>query len=284
MGSASAVSRASSTISIELQSDPSAVTLVRGMLSGLGELFDLDPELVDDVKTAVSEACNNVVLHAYPEGSGPLIIEIGAGSEGLEVSVRDHGRGIRHVAGADEDRMGLGLAVISALADVAQFQSEESGTAVRMVFGPRQTPIRLPAHSPAGQPGGELASGAMGGDVRGRVAPPALLGGVLGRIARALAAGAHFSLDRFSDLYLIADELAAHADSAASHGELEFAITAIPGRLELMIGRLRDGTVQRLTHEHGPRSFPLIKLVDEISAVPDAAGELLRVVVADRHR
>lgn len=283
---ASAVSSVS-LISIELPSDPSAVTLVRGMLSGLGELFELDPELVDDLKTAVSEACNNVVLHAYPDVPGPLRVQIEAREDGLEVAVCDRGRGIRQVAAASEHRMGLGLAVISALADVAKFQSEaDGGTAVRMTFGLRQMPIRLPTRAPTDKPvgGASAAIDAVEGDVRGRVAPPELLGGVLGRVARALAASAHFSLDRFSDLYLIADELAAHADAAASEGELEFGIRAAPGRLELTLGPLRSGTVERLSHGRELRTFPLIKLVDEISPVSGASGELLRVVVADRRR
>jgi serine/threonine-protein kinase RsbW len=276
------VSTAASTIVIELQSDPSAVTLVRGALSGLGELFGLDPELIDDLKTAVSEACNNVVLHAYPDGTGPLTLRVDARDEGLEVAVRDRGSGIRQVAAGSEDRMGLGLAVISALADRAEFQSEGGGgTAVRMVFGARQAPIRLPARPP-----GAAFDGAepvvVDGDVRVLVAPPALLAGVLGRIARALAAGAHFSLDRFSDLYLITDELAAHASAAAAGEELEFGISAVPGRLELVIGPLRSGSVERLTRGGGPRMFPLLKLVDDLSAAPEGAGELLRVVVADR--
>ena len=46
------------------------------MLGGMAELLAMDPELLDDLKTAVSEACNNVVLHAYPDGSGPLTVSL----------------------------------------------------------------------------------------------------------------------------------------------------------------------------------------------------------------
>src|SRR5579875_227922 len=252
------------------------------MLSGLGGLFELGPELIDDLQTAVSEACNNVVLHAYPDGPGPLTLRIAADDAGLEVVVRDRGHGITQVAAASEDRMGLGLAVISALADVAEFQSEsEGGTAVRMMFGPRQSGIRLPEGGRGSESNGNGPT-AVRGDVRARVAPPTLLGGVLGRIARALAASAHFSLDRFSDLYLITDELAAHAAQAAAGAGIQFGIVASPGRLEMLIGPLRPGTVQRLIGGDGPGSFPLMRLVDELAAAEDPAGELLRVLVADR--
>ena len=56
----------SPSVRLELDSRPETLTLVRGMLGGVGELLAVDPELLDDLKTAVSEACNNVVLHAYP--------------------------------------------------------------------------------------------------------------------------------------------------------------------------------------------------------------------------
>ena len=59
------------------------------MLGGVAELLQLDPELLDDLKTAVSEACNNVVLHAYPGGSGPLTVQLTLGARGIEVIVRD---------------------------------------------------------------------------------------------------------------------------------------------------------------------------------------------------
>ena len=54
-----------STVRLRLESRPQTLTIVRGMLGGVAELLSIDPELLDDLKTSVSEACNNVVLHAY---------------------------------------------------------------------------------------------------------------------------------------------------------------------------------------------------------------------------
>ena len=59
-------------VRLELDSRPETLTLVRGVLAGVAELIGLDPELLDDLKTAVSEACNNVVMHAYDGVAGPL--------------------------------------------------------------------------------------------------------------------------------------------------------------------------------------------------------------------
>ena len=53
-------------------------------------------------------------------------------------------------------------------------------------------------------------------------------------MARAIAAGAHFSLDRFADLYLIVDEVAAHAEAAALSNSVSCAISSRPGQLELV--------------------------------------------------
>jgi serine/threonine-protein kinase RsbW len=52
-------------VRLRLESRPQTLTIVRGMLGGVAELLAIDPELLDDLKTSVSEACNNVVLHAY---------------------------------------------------------------------------------------------------------------------------------------------------------------------------------------------------------------------------
>jgi anti-sigma regulatory factor (Ser/Thr protein kinase) len=121
-------------VRLELDSRPESVTLVRGMLVGIGEELALEAELLDDLKTAVSEACNNVVMHAYGDAVGPMTVDFELEGGQIEVSVRDHGGGIRGVS-ASHDRMGVGLAVISALADRSEFVNlPEGGTEVRMSF------------------------------------------------------------------------------------------------------------------------------------------------------
>jgi serine/threonine-protein kinase RsbW len=270
-----------STIRLELESKPSCVTLVRGMLTGLGETLALDPELLDDLKTAVSEACNNVVLHAYPDAPGPLVVELVVGRDELQATVRDRGGGIKQISAA-EDRMGVGLAVISALADRAEFQSvPEGGTAVRMEFGDRGAGIRQ-WESPEA-PSAATESVRLSGDVVVTLSSARLLPGVLGRVARAAAAVANFSLDRFSDLYLITDEISAHAESAVRNG-VSFAIVADAGQLDLTIGPFATGTGARLAGSEQPsaHAFPLARLVDRLTVESDGDAELLSVVVLDK--
>jgi serine/threonine-protein kinase RsbW len=270
-----------STIRLELESRPSCVTLVRGLLTGLGETLALDPELLDDLKTAVSEACNNVVLHAYPDGTGPLVVELKVGPDELEATVRDRGGGIKQISAA-EDRMGVGLAVISALADRAEFQSvPEGGTAVRMEFGDRGAGIRhWESPEATSSPSESLR---LSGDVVVTLSSAKLLSGVLGRVARAAAAVANFSLDRFSDLYLITDEISALAESSVRNG-ISFAIAADAAQLDLTIGPLATGSSARLagTGEAPAHAFPLARLVDRLTVQSDGVAELLSVVVRDK--
>src|SRR6185312_10455935 len=112
------------------------VLLVRQALSGLAEAVGLDPIALNDVSTAVTEACNNVVLHAYGGGEGPLEVELSTTPTGLDATVRDHGTGIRPGIQAAEDVSGgIGLPVIQALSDSVEFRDVAGGgTEVAMHF------------------------------------------------------------------------------------------------------------------------------------------------------
>ncbi len=273
----------SATVCLELESRPECVTLVRSALSGLGERLGLDPELLDDLKTAISEACNNVVLHAYRDEPGPLTVRLDITADGVDVLVRDQGSGIQRVA-ASEDRMGVGLAVISALADRAEFLSgSDGGTDVRMSFT-------------RGGAGLQLADGALGagsrsdpvalsGDVVLSLSPVSMLAAVFGRLTRAVAAGKHFSVDRFSDLYPIADAIAAHAQRAAADNRpITVSINSENRRLELALAPFEAGSGSQLESALGtqPGSSPLAGLADGLEVEPINGAELLRVVVLDR--
>src|SRR5690242_7408392 len=116
------VSRAYPTVRLQLDSRAENLTLVRGMLGGVAELLSVDPELLDDLKTAVSEACNNVVLHAYGGEAGPLDVALYVKPGAIEVAVRDHGSGMAQPTATDDRRQGIGLPVIQALAQQADFR------------------------------------------------------------------------------------------------------------------------------------------------------------------
>ena len=60
------------TLQLSLPARAENVIVVRQAVAGLGEALGLSDQRVDDLKTVVSEACNNVVIHAYEGEPGPL--------------------------------------------------------------------------------------------------------------------------------------------------------------------------------------------------------------------
>ncbi len=275
-------------VRLELDSRPETLTLVRGVLAGVAELIGLDPELLDDLKTAVSEACNNVVMHAYEGQTGPLGLRMYIEPEAIEVVVADRGAGLPPLAPADETIHGVGLSVIRALAERAEFRARtEGGTEVRMTFAGQRNGQPL-FHLPTGPGPDEHDAAWLSGDAVVSLSPVSLLAGVLGRVARALAARARFSLDRFSDVYLVTDAVAAHAGRCAKSGRMSFAISTGAQRLELTIGPFVDGSGSQLRQRAPDYSAAsaLTMLSDELEVRPlqEDGGEVLFVVVVDRPR
>jgi anti-sigma regulatory factor (Ser/Thr protein kinase) len=253
------------------------------MLGGVAEPLAIDPELLDDLKTAVSEACNNVVLHAYGGQPGPMVVKLFVDPARIYVTVADAGIGLPTGRDSFEHAEGIGLSVIRALADeVSLTHSDGGGTEVRMDFAAlRGDDLLFEAPTEAG-PDDPWPYGAAG-QVVVSLSPVALLPGVLGRLARTLAATAHFSLDRFSDVYLVTDTLAAHAASAAAKPRIGAQLTAQERRLEITVGPFAPGTAAVLRADPPARGdSPLILLSDSVTIAHDGDHELLHVVVADR--
>jgi len=112
------------------------------------------------------------------------------------------------------------------------------------------------------------------------------LGAVLGRLARALAARARFSLDRFSDVYLVTDAIAAHAARAANGERIGFGLSTGTRRLEVTVGPFRSGSGSQLSEERPVRDVgsPLLMLSDEVQIRPTDGEEVLHVVLTDQRR
>jgi anti-sigma regulatory factor (Ser/Thr protein kinase) len=103
----------------------------------MADALDFDAAVLADMKMAVSEACTNVVVHAYDDDdAGVLEVEMTADDEGLTIIVRDHGAGLqRRTARASAPALGLGLPLIAALSDAFELRgSAGTGTEVRMTF------------------------------------------------------------------------------------------------------------------------------------------------------
>lgn len=99
-------------------------------------------EEVADVKTAVSEAVTNAIIHGYEKWQGKIRIFCRISENQFFMEVSDKGKGILNVEEAmqpmyttkpEEDRSGMGFAFMEAFMDEVKVESEpEKGTCVRM--------------------------------------------------------------------------------------------------------------------------------------------------------
>jgi serine/threonine-protein kinase RsbW len=250
------------------------------MLTGLADALGFSPELLHNLKTVVSEACNNVVLHAYNGEPGRLMVDLEIARDGVEAVVRDWGCGIRYVVPA-EDRMHVGLAVITALTDRAQFlRAPGGGTEVRMAF---DGPLGLGTFAREYDTCGHVAVD-LSGDAVATLSPAGLLDGVLARVATTVAASARFTLDRFCDVYLVTDAVAAHAEASAVSDELGFALAASDRRLDLTLGPFRDGSGAAQGRNGAARLGSALSLLAvDLAVEPILGGEMWHLVVLDRN-
>jgi anti-sigma regulatory factor (Ser/Thr protein kinase) len=124
-------------VRITLPARPEGVSVVRQALTGMADALAFDPAVLADMKMAVSEACTNVVVHAYDDAEGMLEVDMSGDDLGLEIRVRDQGSGITPQPGHDRQvpALGLGLPLIAALSDSFELQGDPGkGTEVRMMF------------------------------------------------------------------------------------------------------------------------------------------------------
>jgi anti-sigma regulatory factor (Ser/Thr protein kinase) len=128
------VQRLATDVKLTLPARPENVSVIRHVLGAFAEALRLDDELVEDLRLAVTEACTNVVRHAYPpDQAGPVEISIQPLEEYVSVIVSDHGRGIG--TSSDTTGPGLGLPLIAAIADEVDLQPVPGGgSRVAMTF------------------------------------------------------------------------------------------------------------------------------------------------------
>jgi serine/threonine-protein kinase RsbW len=109
------------------------VAVVRHAFGGLGDVLGVPDQTLSDIKLAVTEACTNVVVHAYPGGEGPLAVRARIDERVLTVVVADDGRGIS--PRPDSPGLGLGLPLIATLAESLELGTGPTDqTEVRMTF------------------------------------------------------------------------------------------------------------------------------------------------------
>ena len=124
----------SSDVRLTLPARPENVAVIRHVMGAFAEALQLPPDLIEDMRLAVTEACTNVVRHAYHgEEPGPIDVTIRPNGDKLELIVADQGAGIG--PSPDLAGPGLGLPLIAALADHVEIEHAPSrGSRLAMSF------------------------------------------------------------------------------------------------------------------------------------------------------
>ncbi|BAS27553.1 anti-sigma F factor [Limnochorda pilosa] len=139
------------SVHMEFPSLPENVGFARASVAFFASQLDFTLDELDEIKVAVSEAVSNAVVHGYPQGPGPVVVDVSATEAGeLVVQVADRGTGIEDVEQACQtsfttrpgERLGLGLTFIKEYADRLEVTSRP-GEGTVVTFRKRPQPAAV---------------------------------------------------------------------------------------------------------------------------------------------
>jgi len=126
---------AAAPIHLRVPAEPASLATIRIAVSAAATAAGMPRDRVEDVLVAVTEACTNVIVHAYEGRPGMVDVRMAERGGVLDIIVRDHGRGLVPRLRHTSPGLRLGLQMIAALADEVRFSTPEGGgTTVRMGF------------------------------------------------------------------------------------------------------------------------------------------------------
>ena len=136
------MTRAENYVTVEVLSRSSNEGFARVAAAGFAAQLDPTLDELGDIKTAVSEAVTNAIVHAYPDKLGKIVLKLNI-REGnvLEITVRDWGKGIEDIQQAreplfttgGEERSGMGFTIMESFMDRVNIRSAVNrGTSVVM--------------------------------------------------------------------------------------------------------------------------------------------------------
>ena len=130
-------------VKVEMYSKAENEALARVVIAAFMTRLNPTLEEISDVKTAVSEAVTNSVVHGYGDEMGKIILEGKIDGDLLQVSIVDSGIGIENVKRAreplfttkpEEERSGMGFTFMEIFMDEVHIDSKRNeGTTVRMI-------------------------------------------------------------------------------------------------------------------------------------------------------
>jgi serine/threonine-protein kinase RsbW len=244
-------------IRLGLSSRAENVTVVRQALSGFADATGLADGNLNDIATAVTEACNNASVHAYGGGDGPLDVELLAWDTTMVVTVRDRGVGlalddgspIEFPSDVDGELAGIGVPSIKALARTVRWSEPAGGgTQVEMTF----------STGPLTWEGSSLGDGfresfagessdALAGAIEVAMAPVSVARGVLPRLLRVMSSRAQFSVEKHADVQRIATVVLGAEEASWISRSVRARLVAGHDSLEVALGPVSEEDVSRLT-------------------------------------
>lgn len=112
-----------------------SVSIARQAVCGVGDALMLEDARLADIALAVTEACTNVVMHAYPDRSGDYELRLWIQPHRVLITVRDHGEGVTPRMPDAKAGLGLGLPLMLAVCDEVTFaRGTDGSTEVRLTF------------------------------------------------------------------------------------------------------------------------------------------------------
>ena len=129
------------TMEIKFKALPENEAFARNVVTSF--ILPLNPNIneLEDIKTAVSEAVTNVIVHAYPEKTGYVNMKITTDKQNIQIEIWDNGVGIADLDRAltpfyttkpNEERSGMGFTVMESFMDKLEVTNKKEGVNVLM--------------------------------------------------------------------------------------------------------------------------------------------------------
>lgn len=215
-------------LDLRLPAESDSLPVVRQALRSLGEAVRADRDALDDAELAVTEACANVVEHAYRGDAGAMEVTLEPGAAEMVVTVSDRGVGMPVSVKASGDR-GFGLAMIEGIAAQVEIRpSAHDGTDLVMSFHMGGEPLTPNGSSPP------------------EAAP---LERIARRIVAVIAAQVDMPSDRLVESLLAVELAARHAPSYLQGERVHLTLERLSGGFELRVGPLVADGAHGLVNE-----------------------------------
>lgn len=130
------------TMKLEFLSKSENEAFARITVASFASQLDPTIEQISDIKTAVSEAVTNCIIHGYENGKGIIKLECILNKDSIEITIIDNGKGIKDIEKAKEplyttkpelERSGMGFTIMESFMDELEIESvEQVGTKIKM--------------------------------------------------------------------------------------------------------------------------------------------------------